>query len=258
MAGRREPTEPPLGAGDVDNDEEILGAEDCPAWLTQTYRPPPPALTGGVGTTASAASPPEQPAWTGDVVASFSSRPGPPSAVSPAEEAALGPEKAGQLRQLGASLRRAPACGYRLDAEALTRRYCVRHGYERVVDTTRRLPNTTAAWEKIVTIGMLLARPDVTSVMWLDDDAFVSDPKRTIAAVLSHPDHADADLFLANDEDPGQRAHALNTGVMLIRNTDWAKVIGGTCLRTIRHVTACADRTRGTTLRPPSNARARG
>lgn len=94
--------------------------------------------------------------------------------------------------------------------------YARRHNYTFLVNETRRLPHLTPQWEKIPLIANLLGLFDAPSVIFLlDDDAFVYKHNITVESWLQKFPHSD---IIIGVHSKGQ----LNTGAVIIRNTDWS------------------------------------
>jgi hypothetical protein len=115
----------------------------------------------------------------------------------------------------------------------MNRLYAKRHGYRRVVTHERLQPQIHQAWEKIAVLHHMLQDPSVSVVMWLDDDAFVRKQSITIEYWLEK--YPNADLIIASHDAANQGLHALNSGVMIFRNTPWSKHF----LNTVLHSEDC-------------------
>ena len=97
-------------------------------------------------------------------------------------------------------------------------RYADRHGYDLVLSNETIVPERPPAWSKIRMARDLLERYD--EVLWIDADAIVVDSSKDIADVT----RPGKDLYLVehlwHESDDWRSA---NTGVFLIRSTDWGK-----------------------------------
>ena len=103
----------------------------------------------------------------------------------------------------------------------MNRLYAKRHGYRRVVAHERLQPQLHQAWEKIVILHHMLQETSVSAVLWVDDDAFVRKQSITIEYWLEK--YPNADLIIASGDANNQPPHALNSGVMIFRNTPWSQ-----------------------------------
>jgi hypothetical protein len=95
-------------------------------------------------------------------------------------------------------------------------RFAEQHGWHQdavVVDQENSL------WEKLNFISQYLEK-DYTSVLWLDADVLITNPKPITWILDENPA---ADVFLTAD------VNGLNAGVILIRNTPWSKAYFYAC-----------------------------
>ena len=114
-------------------------------------------------------------------------------------------------------------------AQHLVNTYAKRHNYTRTIDSTRRMPQYPAPWEKIMLTHVLLTTndkndktPDV--IVMIDDDAFVLQQNITVEYWLQQ--HTDADVIIGQEKNG-----VLNTGLMIVRNTDWSRQFFKTMLQ---------------------------
>lgn len=116
----------------------------------------------------------------------------------------------------------------RLGALALENRrlYCRRHGYT-FIHEVPVAPDRPACWAKIP--ALLTALEDHEWVLWADSDALILEPWRPLEAFCeARYDLVVQDLTryfetLGLDPQEGRRAMPINTGVFLVRATDWSR-----------------------------------
>ena len=98
------------------------------------------------------------------------------------------------------------------------REFAERHGYDVVLSTESIAPERPPAWSKIRLARDLLERYD--EVLWIDADAMFVDISKDIADLV----RPGKDLYLVehlwHENDDWRSA---NTGVFLIRSTDWSR-----------------------------------
>ena len=104
--------------------------------------------------------------------------------------------------------------------------YAARHGYETAVRTEPAFHNRgggiqNMGMSKFVWVRQLFAA-GVPCVLWMDADAIITNPLLSVAAMLqkatvAHAGRRRASLFFAGD------TMIINSGVMLWRNTPWAR-----------------------------------
>jgi len=96
--------------------------------------------------------------------------------------------------------------------------YAALHGYDLRLSTQLLAPDRPPAWSKIALVRQLLERYD--EVLWVDADAIFLDISKDIADLI----RSDKDLYLVEHiwaENDSWRA--ANTGVFLVRSTDWSR-----------------------------------
>jgi predicted O-methyltransferase YrrM len=97
------------------------------------------------------------------------------------------------------------------------RAYARRQWFDLVIvrhDTAHGRP---AAWGKIPIVARLLDAYEV--VVWLDADTIVVNPSRSIA----HELRPGKDLYLVEHYNPHDAERTANTGVMMLRSSDWTR-----------------------------------
>ncbi|QNN23318.1 hypothetical protein HED60_13880 [Planctomycetales bacterium ZRK34] len=97
------------------------------------------------------------------------------------------------------------------------RRYCQRHGYQLIHDTSRPKPGRTGYWTKIHLIQQHLHMVDW--LMWIDCDAMFMNHDVKLETILLD-EHRD--MILSRSPDV-PRAAWINTGVFFIRDTLWVR-----------------------------------
>jgi hypothetical protein len=95
--------------------------------------------------------------------------------------------------------------------------YAARHGYDLVLSTEPIAPERPPAWQKIALVRRLL--DSYEEVLWVDADAIFLDISQDVADLV----RPGKDLYLVEQVWEGGRARSANTGVFLIRATDWSR-----------------------------------
>ena len=95
--------------------------------------------------------------------------------------------------------------------------YAALHGYDLVLSTEPIAPERPPAWQKIALARRLL--DSYEDVLWVDADAIFLDISRDVADLV----RPGKDLYLVEHVWEGGRARSANTGVFLIRATDWSR-----------------------------------
>jgi hypothetical protein len=95
--------------------------------------------------------------------------------------------------------------------------YAALHGYDLVLSTEPIAPERPPAWQKIALARRLL--DSYEDVLWIDADAIFLDVSRDVADLV----RPGKDLYLVEHVWEGGRARSANTGVFLIRATDWSR-----------------------------------
>lgn len=105
------------------------------------------------------------------------------------------------------------------------RQYCARHGYTFISDVPIQR-DRPACWAKIPAIQDALRNHDW--VAWADSDALVIEPGRPLESFCDPrfdfitQSHDRFYRFLGRSPDEARRQEPINTGVFLIRATDWS------------------------------------
>ena len=108
------------------------------------------------------------------------------------------------------------------------RAYCARHGY-RFIDGVPIAAERPACWAKIP--ALLAAFATHRWVVWADSDTFILDPSRPLQAFLD--DSCDMIVqsprnwfdFIGLDAALGLQIQAVNTGVVIMRASDWSRAL---------------------------------
>ena len=95
--------------------------------------------------------------------------------------------------------------------------YAARHGYDLVLSTEPIAPERPPAWQKIAMVRRLL--DSYEEVLWVDADAIFLDISQDVADLV----RPGKDLYLVEHVWEGGSARSANTGVFLIRATDWSR-----------------------------------
>jgi hypothetical protein len=95
--------------------------------------------------------------------------------------------------------------------------YAARHGYDLVLSTEPIAPERPPAWQKIALARRLL--DSYEDVLWVDADAIFLDISQDVADLV----RPGKDLYLVEHVWEGGRARSANTGVFLVRATDWSR-----------------------------------
>jgi galactosyl transferase GMA12/MNN10 family len=95
--------------------------------------------------------------------------------------------------------------------------YAALHGYDLVLSTEPIAPERPPAWQKIALARRLLDSYD--EVLWVDADAIFLDISQDVADLVQ----PGKDLYLVEHVWEGGRARSANTGVFLVRATDWSR-----------------------------------
>lgn len=95
-------------------------------------------------------------------------------------------------------------------AEQNHRRYCLRHGYSFVCETSGFDTSRKPPWSKILFLLKHMSRFDW--VLWLDADTLIMNPAIPLQSFLAD----DADMIISEDW------NGINAGVFFLRNTPWS------------------------------------
>ena len=111
-----------------------------------------------------------------------------------------------------------------LSAE-LNSRYALAHGYAFYQYHDSMVPRHIVTWNKVRVLLDMINRTTHEWILWLDTDAVVTNRSISLGDIISsaesYPTHTVVELILCDDIGGWE----LNTGVMLWRNTAWAKTI---------------------------------
>ena len=108
----------------------------------------------------------------------------------------------------------------------VNRQYAAHNGYTSIVVSQRVVPLYGRAFEKFVLVDRLLTEhKDVNVVVWMNDDAVVKKPEIRIEDWLNKYPTQDILIGAGHTGDPvgASQWHALNPGVMIVRNTPWSR-----------------------------------
>jgi hypothetical protein len=97
--------------------------------------------------------------------------------------------------------------------------YAALHDYDVVLCTERVAPERPPSWDRIPLLRALLDEYEL--VVWIDADAILVDVGADIAAELP----PGADLGLVEHRWEGGARRSANAGVMVVRNTPWARAL---------------------------------
>jgi hypothetical protein len=110
---------------------------------------------------------------------------------------------------------------------AIMRLYCEKHGYDFKVYNHNSVSNLSPYWIRVKDMYNLLESTEPDSIIvYFDLDAIVH-PKyfstrlESIMASLDDITNRSWDMYVSMDPYPGN--YEMNTGIMMVRNTDWAQ-----------------------------------
>lgn len=125
--------------------------------------------------------------------------------------------------------------------ETVMAAYCRHHGYDRIVDRQRRVPEWAPSWERIPLLMEVL--PRYRAVLWLDDDAVVHQFNRTVESYLdSSPSKS---FFLSRVERGNGFKGSPIMGVFIMRNAAYTRGL----LRRSRYVSEACPKPRANVTR---------
>jgi len=110
----------------------------------------------------------------------------------------------------------------------INKAYCDKHGYDIIRDSSRRMPNRKAHFERIALIKEHL--PQYEYAIWIDADAYFHIDSPPIHLAIN--DYAEFDFILSNDVDrcaeeicKGLGREKINSGFFIAKSTDYSMEI---------------------------------
>ncbi|MCK9613955.1 MAG: hypothetical protein M0R48_00420 [Candidatus Omnitrophica bacterium] len=104
---------------------------------------------------------------------------------------------------------------------SLTRQYCTQLNIDYIIFETENLTSRPYPWNKLLFINYILLRylksSDNSWVMWLDADVIIINNSFNLIEQVIKKAPAQAELIITKD------VYAINTGVMLLRNSDFIR-----------------------------------
>jgi hypothetical protein len=97
------------------------------------------------------------------------------------------------------------------------RAYAERYGYDLFLSTDWLAPDRAPAWSKVLLVRRLLDEYD--EVLWVDADAIFVDISKDIGDLIKDG----KDLYLVEHVWEGGQKRSANSGVFLIRSSDWSR-----------------------------------